>query len=164
MREIKFRGKRKDNGEWVYGYYYKNPYNQKVYIIDLKDSGIFPVGNIIPGIVGYHEVFPETVGQYTGLKDKAKWEELRLEQREWLDKGKTKEEWEGKEIYEWDIVKKVSHDGFKMWSEIKEPVGMVKFKNGCFVVGEMDVSLRAVRCKIIGNVSDNLWLLKEKGK
>ena len=58
MREIKFRGKRIDNGQWVYG--------------DIKR--IFPDGKII-GIVDWkfqivYEVDPETVGQYIGLKDK----------------------------------------------------------------------------------------------
>lgn len=28
MREIKFRRKRKDTGEWVYGFYYKKPSGQ----------------------------------------------------------------------------------------------------------------------------------------
>ncbi len=53
MREIKFRGIRKDNGEWVYGYYVK--LYGKSYIF----SGKPPI-----------EVIPETVGQCAGLKDK----------------------------------------------------------------------------------------------
>lgn len=57
MREIKFRGKRKDNGQFVYGYVWKNL------------GGTFiqsHEGNVYGGI---HEVDPETVGQYIGIKD-----------------------------------------------------------------------------------------------
>ncbi len=44
--------------------------------------------------------------QYTGLKDSTKWEQLtEVEQKEWLNRGETKETWNGKEIYEGDIVK-----------------------------------------------------------
>ena len=50
-REIKFRGKRVGNGEWVCG--------------DLH-QGMF-TGN---PYIGGCEVIPETVGQYTGLKDR----------------------------------------------------------------------------------------------
>jgi uncharacterized phage protein (TIGR01671 family) len=60
MREILFRGKRKDNGEWVEGGIYHNSEDEIVFII--KDTGL-----------GYHEfieVIPETVGQFTGLYDK----------------------------------------------------------------------------------------------
>lgn len=55
MREILFKGKRVYNGEWVYG----------SYIVNSIDA---------PCIIDYDaeqfEVLPETVSQYTGLKDK----------------------------------------------------------------------------------------------
>lgn len=63
MREILFRGKRIDNGEWVEGFYCTNPewdrktYGEHHWIISGK-NGI------------KYEVDPATVGQYTGLKDK----------------------------------------------------------------------------------------------
>lgn len=65
MREVIFRGKRKDNGEWVEGYYFYAPLEQ----------------NKLPAIENYiakhwiitsddfvYEVIPETVGEYTGYE------------------------------------------------------------------------------------------------
>lgn len=53
-REIKFRGKRIDNGEWVYGYLADEDYINDIYSIDLSSI----------------EVDRDTVGQFTGLFDK----------------------------------------------------------------------------------------------
>lgn len=63
MREILFRGKRMDNGEWIFGYYFqkKNP---------LSEDGLLVKHCISDLLLFGAEVDPETVGQYTGLEDK----------------------------------------------------------------------------------------------
>ena len=67
MREILFRGKQTDNGEWIEGAY--SPFylnfgerEEKPHIIIISDD------EDIDGL--WCEVIPETVGQYTGLTDK----------------------------------------------------------------------------------------------
>jgi len=66
MREIKFRGKRTDNNEWVYGYFYKGKRDDTG--VPLARCRIF--WNIITPEGVIFEIIPETIGQYTGLQDK----------------------------------------------------------------------------------------------
>lgn len=61
-RKILFRGKREDNGKWVYGYY----------TLYGRSRGLYPAiitgteqGCVIPAFI-----VPETRGEYTGLTDK----------------------------------------------------------------------------------------------
>ena len=61
MREILFRGKRIDNGEWVQGYPCRYGWigKEKDYIIPDYASALYTA-----------EIDPETIGQYTGIVDK----------------------------------------------------------------------------------------------
>lgn len=71
MREILFRGKRVDNGEWIKGFYieanhhWHNKGVHKEWIVKnvIQNGGWCNVGS-------KYAVIPETVGQYTGLTDK----------------------------------------------------------------------------------------------
>lgn len=57
-REILFRGKRVDNGEWVCGYLYRLSERLNPFIMFVNSNA------------ESHEVILETVGQFTGLCDK----------------------------------------------------------------------------------------------
>lgn len=64
MRDYLFRGKRVDNGEWVYGSYIrrKNAENSEIYWESKPDCRGYYADDV-------NQVIPETVGQYTGYDD-----------------------------------------------------------------------------------------------
>lgn len=62
-----FRGKRIDNGEWVYGYLLKG---NLAYIVTDADMEYMVVSLTYNACMELVEVIPETVAQFTELKDK----------------------------------------------------------------------------------------------
>ena len=62
MREILFRGKRIDNGEWIEGYFVK--FERR------EIPEIYTGWNCYTLTPECHGIEPSTVGQYTGLTDK----------------------------------------------------------------------------------------------
>ena len=138
MREILFRGKRKNNGEWIEGYFC-GKYNE-TFFSPAKESA-----QIIDKDLYWHEVIPETVGQYTGLNDK-----------------------NSKKIFEGDIVSITALDndhfqkGERTTACIENYMG-----NSCICVygGSSGVILSLYSIlidhtvEVIGNIHDNLELI-----
>lgn len=66
MRDILFRGKRVDNGEWVYG---SLVHSTKYYGETTDKWFILHGGEFDCDYYDAEEVLPKTIGQYTGMKD-----------------------------------------------------------------------------------------------
>ncbi len=136
MREILFRGKRKDNGNpWIYGHLHKmdgygTGYTE--YGIQVQDIPTSRPWSIL--------VIPETVGQYTGITDK-----------------------NGKKIFEGDICRNTMTDeivsvqwhgtmaGY-VWSKRRE--------NNKYLFNFGELFRAHDKYEIIGNIHDNPELLK----
>ena len=67
MREILFRAKRVDNGEWVEGHYTKLKWCNNIIHVAIPDEAEIDSGNTL---YESYEINPETLCQYTGMVDK----------------------------------------------------------------------------------------------
>ena len=145
MREILFRGQTRRKGEKVYMGTGKPVDGNWVYGGITQGTGDFSVMYSYSP-VEKHVVYTDTVGQFTGLKDK-----------------------NGKKIFEGDIV--AFEDG-PASDYYRETVivnrGVIKFADGAFYVTDREtvdmgdlIYNGAMECEIIGNIHDNPELLKE---
>lgn len=139
MREIKFRGKRVGNGEWVYGYY--------------KYSKILDEHIIVGDDCVSYTVIPETVGQSTGLEDRDGdeiWEGdvVRIEH----------------DITETQSVGSIENKDLSVWEEVVETFeveDVVVFVNGSFDVQEWAVgTFTPYEIEIIGKIHDRPELME----
>jgi hypothetical protein len=181
-RQIIFRGKRIDNGEWVYGYLLHGD------VIRGKGIAIYK-GNTSWCEVSCHAyvVIPETVGQFTGLCDTTPWEDLtELERERWTLDGNFPSQWKGRKIYEGDILGFTSpikpfgtgrkhtvryvKDGFWAVGTVKESDGTEfgdmlarKLKDEAETVEYMKEECSGqLSFGVIGNIHDNPDLLTTK--
>lgn len=129
MREILFRGKRIDNGEWVEGTLYQISTDLNPFIMVENKHGCS------------YAVDEETVGQYTGLKDK-----------------------HGKQIFEGDIVDCWS-DGVNAKGTVQQR------RDGLWIIypawqktimwGLCPDEYSKTTVEVIGNIHDNPELLED---
>jgi uncharacterized phage protein (TIGR01671 family) len=150
MREIKFRGKRYGDKSWVYGNLYQGTKEGEQYSIILNDEGYYVAPQDDRNIaIAFFEnevnvVFPNTVGQYTGLKDK-----------------------NGKEIYEGDIIG-CHNPNIKHLIFFNEKQGRFMaaldgdIENDYYGVCGLDDSRWNATKEVIGNIHDNPELINKE--
>lgn len=155
LRTIKFRGKRTDSGEWVYGHYFTTPLTAEYEILPENgaffDSGLRYRRHAIADENGCaFEVAPETVGQHTGLYDS-----------------------ERKEIYEGDLVE--YRNFMYNFDSNQKHIGVIEWRDkaSLFCCTRLIVDGKPVKpeydfrgvhfewSKIIGNIHDNHSMLTQ---
>lgn len=158
MREILFRGKRADNGEWVEGFLVKkidplfSVESWFILVQKYDTSCIDGKPTILESLMTWYKVSPETVSESTSLSDK-----------------------NSKKIFEGDIIHSVYAN-----CRINEHIEKVVFHDGRFMAENVeggffakisgkdspkhlsqDTSVYMIECEVIGNIHDNPELLKE---
>lgn len=104
--------------------------------------------------------------QYTGLEDATKWEDLTEEEREgWVKKGNLPLDWNGKEIYEGDIIKHKMHwlpEPKDIIEKIEWNENLAGFDPFCTYDGDCGIFVDIDTVEIIGNIYENPDLLEGK--
>lgn len=104
MREILFKGRRVDTGEWIDGDLCRTP--EEGCCIVVAGSYEEPEHGYKECLTERVRVDPEMVCQFTGLYDSTKWQDLTESEREqWTRSGSMPSEWNGKRIFEGDVAK-----------------------------------------------------------
>jgi len=136
-REILFRGKRKDNDEWIEGSLLN--FRENTYIIPHDSEYCYDDTEKLAFDVKYFEVLPETVGQFTGMSDV-----------------------NGVKIFEGDIFKGYKIAGrrvnFVFWYDEDERAfmyGSVYKKGYRLSISKYCISIKESEIEIIGNIHDN---------
>lgn len=142
MREFKFRGKLISTNEWVYGSLINNAftkYSKPVYYIFDETKIEYDCWEDIAGYLDEFEVYPETVGQFTGIIDE-----------------------NGQDVCEGDIVKYYEFNE-ETQEVINMGIGAVYFDDnyeGNYTIkGEEPNSLGRYLIVIVGNIYENKELL-----
>lgn len=128
MREILFRGKRFDNGDWVFGDLIREKWGYQV--VTSSGNGYSRKNYVIT---------EETIGQYTGLKDK-----------------------NGKRIFEGDIISFFNWGGNVLKRAVVWDPQLGRFS--VFIDGALSVGVNPISGphKVIGNIHDNPELMKDE--
>ena len=143
MREILFRGKRLQGSDWVEGYFFKSDINKRVResgkatMIFTPDCDTFIT---VPECNNSFMVVSDTVGQYTGLKDK-----------------------NGKRIFEGDIAKvlqgkdkDIAYVGFENGAFMLYPKTGNIYERTLWEYWYNDWDV-----EVVGNITDNPELLEK---
>lgn len=93
--------------------------------------------------------------QFTGLHDKTTWNQLtNPEQLEWKNLGGSEQTWQGKEIWEGDIVR------IAMGDTIQTSPMVVDMFNLRLGLNESDGYMRITSVEVLGNIHEHPYLLK----
>lgn len=133
--EILFRGKRVDNGQWVYGWYCKYAFGRWPI-----RACIIPSEEAENGCVEHVEIDPATVGQYTGTTDK-----------------------NGIKIFDGDILSGVCNRRNKEYFEVRWSKGNCGFVAGRGVHIRPNMNQATMDAyEVAGNIHDNPEILEER--
>lgn len=143
MREIKFRGKRLDNEEWIAGTYHyiikKEFYSIMAHeLFDHEQNRLVSAPES-----GAHKVDPNTVGEFTGLRDR-----------------------NGRDIYEGDIIRSFNDDvetdsltriKIVVWNEAEAMFEFDSIGGGRYLC-----AANSKHISVIGNIHDNPELVPHR--